>query len=62
MNNENLLRMKINQVTTWKTTIVPTAAAAWAALGDGGSPAGLILVYIKQKSMNADKNTIEYAV
>lgn len=24
--------------------MVPTAAAAWAALGDGGSPAGLILI------------------
>jgi len=25
---------------TWKTTMVPTAAAECAALGDGGSPAG----------------------
>lgn len=29
--------------TTWKTTMVPTAAAECAALGDGGSPAGCIL-------------------
>jgi hypothetical protein len=27
---------------TCMTTMLPTAAAAWAALGEGGSPCGLI--------------------
>lgn len=34
---------EVDSQQTWKTTIVPTAAAAWAALGEGGSPAGWIL-------------------
>lgn len=25
----------------WMTTMLPTAAAAWAALGEGGSPSGV---------------------
>lgn len=32
--------------------MVPTAAAACAALGDGGSPAGLILIF-KHPSINS---------
>lgn len=47
-------------IITWKTTMVPTVAAAWAARGEGGSPAGLILNIITTKNSYLSSNSIQF--